>query len=112
MQSDSPLIYWQFFRPPSGAARKIMSTAFRTPDPQSPQREAAFFYALFLRGHRVDSLRRDIDVPREVLQKWQRAADFEPPFRESLQRMYDYRKQVLAIFDSLVASQSLFSRPQ
>ena len=90
-----------------------MFTEFVSPDPQlSPQREAAFFYALFLRGHRVESLRRDIDVPREVLQKWMRASDYESDFRQNLQRMYDYRKQVLAIFDSLVASQSLFSRPQ
>ena len=29
-----------------------------------PQREAAFFYGLFLRGHSADKLRRDIEVPR------------------------------------------------
>jgi hypothetical protein len=89
-----------------------MATSFKAPDQFSPHREAAFFYALFLRGHGLESLRRDIDVPDEVLAKWNRAADFEPPFRESLQRMYDYRKQVLAIFDSLVANQAIFSRPQ
>jgi hypothetical protein len=89
-----------------------MATAFKAPDQLSPHREAAFFYALFLRGHRVESLRRDIDVPEEVFQKWMRASDYESTFRENLQRMYDYRKQVLAIFDSLVASQSLLSRPQ
>jgi hypothetical protein len=81
-------------------------------DLQSPQREAAFFYALFLRGHQVDKLRRDIDVPRELFAKWMRSRDFEPPFRESLQRLYDYRKQVLAIFDSLVSGQNGSSRPQ
>jgi hypothetical protein len=32
-------------------------------DPLAPRREAAMFYGLFLRGHNVDSLRRDIDVP-------------------------------------------------
>ena len=85
-----------------------MTSPVKVGDPWSPQREAAFFYALFLRGHRVESLRRDIDVPKEVLTKWMRAPDFEPPFRESLQRMYDYRKQVLAIFDSLIASQNRF----
>src|SRR5579884_3309699 len=28
-----------------------------------PQREAAFFYGLFLRGHSAEQLRRDIEVP-------------------------------------------------
>ena len=28
-----------------------------------PQREAAFFYGLFLRGHSAEELRRDIEVP-------------------------------------------------
>lgn len=89
-----------------------MTSPIKMPEGWSPQREAAFFYALFLRGHRVESLRRDIDVPKEVMQKWMRSADFEPPFRESLQQMYDYRKRVLAIFDSLVASQYTLSRLQ
>ena len=35
-----------------------------------PQREAAFFYGLFLRGHSADELRRDIQVPAGVLAKW------------------------------------------
>ena len=35
-------------------------------DPLAPQREAAFFYGLFLRGHDVDTLREDIDVPRSM----------------------------------------------
>ena len=39
-------------------------------DPLAPQREAAFFYGLFLRGHDVDTLRQDIDVPRAMLDKW------------------------------------------
>ncbi len=89
-----------------------MSTAFKAPDPVTAHREAAFFYALFLRGHRVESLRRDIDVPEDVFSKWMRAGDFEAPFRESLQRMYDYRKQVLAIFDALIANQATLTRPQ
>ena len=89
-----------------------MATAFKGPDEASPHREAAFFYALFLKGHHVESLRQDIDVPQEVLAKWMRANDFPPPFRESLQRIYDYRKQVLAIFDSLVSSQASLSRIQ
>ena len=37
-------------------------------DLTTPQREAAMFYGLFLRGHPVDRLRRDIDVPRPILE--------------------------------------------
>ena len=74
-------------------------------DPLSPQREAAFFYGLFLRGHDVDSLRQDIDVPRSMVDKWMKAPDFEATFRENLQRVYAYRKQVLAIFDGLVLNE-------
>jgi hypothetical protein len=84
----------------------------RIVEQQSPQREAAFFYALFLRGHHPEKLRRDIDVPDEVFHRWMRRRDFEPPFRESLQRLYDYRKQVLAIFDSLVSNQHTLTRTQ
>ena len=89
-----------------------MATSFRTPEPLSPQREAAFFYALFLRGYRLEGLRQDIDVPKAMFAKWMRASDFDPPFRQSLQRLYDYRKQVLAIFDALVSTQQLFTRIQ
>jgi hypothetical protein len=79
-------------------------------DPLSPQREAAFFYGLFLRGHSIETLRQDIDVPRSLLDKWLRANDFELSFRESLQRVYTYRKQVLAIFDGLVLNEQ--NRPR
>jgi hypothetical protein len=71
-------------------------------DPLAPQREAAMFYGLFLRGHSAETLRRDIDVPRPLLQKWLNARRYETNFRESLRRVYQYRKQVLAIFDELV----------
>ncbi|MGO9228963.1 MAG: hypothetical protein ACLQKA_07115 [Bryobacteraceae bacterium] len=74
-------------------------------DPLAPQREAAFFYGLFLRGHDVETLRQDIDVPRSTIEKWMRARDFEIPFRENLRRVYSYRKQVLAIFDGLVLNE-------
>lgn len=80
-------------------------TAGDDSDPLAPQREAAFFYGLFLRGHSVEALRQDIDVPRSLLDKWMKARDFEQPFRESLQRVYAYRKQVLAIFDGLVLNE-------
>jgi len=79
-------------------------------DSLAPQREAAFFYGLFLRGHPVESLRQDIDVPRTLLDKWMRANDFAHAFRRDLQRVYTYRKQVLAIFDGLVLNEQ--NRPR
>ena len=81
-------------------------------DPLAPQREAAFFYGLFLRGHSAEALRQDIDVPRSLLDKWLKAKDFEPLFRENLQRVYIYRKQVLAIFDGLVLNEQNHMRLQ
>lgn len=74
-------------------------------DPLAPQREAAMFYGLFLRGHSADTLRRDIDVPKPVLEKWLRAQRYENGFRDTLKRVYTYRKQVLAIFDELVLNE-------
>ena len=73
-------------------------------DPLAPQREAAFFYGLFLRGHPLDSLRQDIDVPRPVVTRWANARDYQGVFRSDLDRIYEYRKRVLAIFDGLVSS--------
>jgi hypothetical protein len=81
-------------------------------DPLAPQREAAFFYGLFLRGHDPDRLRQDIDVPRAMLDKWMKAHDFEASFRDNLQRVYEYRKQVLAIFDGLISNENLRPRLQ
>ena len=71
-------------------------------DPLAPQREAAIFYGLFLRGHSADDLRRDIDVPRPLVSKWLQPKRYQEDFRDSLRRMYSYRKKVLAIFDELV----------
>jgi len=73
-------------------------------DPLAPQREAAFFYGLFLRGHSLEALRQDIDVPRPVVTRWLRGKDFRGEFRADLDRVYQYRKQVLAIFDGLVST--------
>ena len=81
-------------------------------DPLAPQREAAFFYGLFLRGHDIERLRQDIDVPRSMLDKWMKAHDFESSFRENLQRVYAYRKHVLAIFDGLISNDSMRPRIQ
>jgi hypothetical protein len=89
-----------------------MITARDDFDPLAPQREAAFFYGLFLRGHSVEALRQDIDVPRSMLDKWLQARDFEESFRQSLQQVYVYRKQVLAIFDGLVMNENIRPRVQ
>ena len=70
----------------------------------SPHREAAFFYGLFLRGHSIESLRRDIDVAPDVLAKWATLQDRDPLYREAIEVMVPYRKRVLAIFESLVTS--------
>jgi len=69
-----------------------------------PQREAAFFYGLFLRGHSAEQLRRDIEVPTAVLIKWHREAERDPQMRDIFSRMVEYRRSVLAIFDTLVGS--------
>lgn len=81
-------------------------------DPNALRKEAAMFYGLFLRGHSVEQLRRDIDVPKAVLEKWMRPRRYEPGFRENLRRLYRYRKQVLAIFEGLVTSEKNKARLQ
>ena len=73
-------------------------------DLEFPQREAAFFYGLFLRGHPPEQLRRDIAVPASVLAKWHKDAEREPHLRCVFSRMVEYRRHVLAIFDTLVGS--------
>jgi hypothetical protein len=67
-----------------------------------PQHEAAFFYGLFLRGHPLQKLREDIDVPPQVLERWKRQTRHEPWAQPTLEKVLSYRKHVLAIFDSLV----------
>lgn len=64
------------------------------------------FYGLFLRGHSAEALRRDIDVPKPVLEKWLRTQRYETGFKDALKRVYTYRKQVLAIFDELVQNEN------
>ena len=78
-------------------------------DFEYPQREAAFFYGLFLRGHSAEELRRDIEVPAQVLARWHREAEREPSLREVLERMVEYRRHVLAIFEALLETET---RPQ
>jgi hypothetical protein len=77
-----------------------------------PQREAAFFYGLFLRGHSLEELRRDIEVPAAVLAKWDRETLRQPEQRITFERMAEYRRHVLAIFDSLVRFDSSSRRLQ
>jgi hypothetical protein len=82
-------------------------------DPLAPRREAAMFYGLFLRGHNVEALRRDIDVPMELLKKWMTGRQYnQESFRDNLKQLYHYRKQVLAIFDQLVLNEPSRSRIQ
>ena len=81
-------------------------------DFEFPQREAAFFYGLFLRGHSADKLRQDIEVPPSVLAKWHREAEREPELRDILSRVVNYRRHVLAIFDTLVDSEKSPQRMQ
>lgn len=76
-----------------------------TVDLEFPQREAAFFYGLFLRGHSPEQLRRDIEVPPTVLAKWHKDAEREPHLRDIFSRMVEYRRHVLAIFDNLIGSE-------
>lgn len=79
-------------------------------DPLAPQREAALFYGLFLRGHSAEALRRDIDVPPKLQAKLLRRHQNESQVQRKLQRVYMYRKQVLAIFDELVTRQGAHGR--
>lgn len=69
---------------------------------QFPQREAAFFYGLFLRGHSAEELRRDIEVPATILAKWDKETRREPQLRQVLDKVVSYRRHVLAIFENLI----------
>src|ERR1035438_7765823 len=81
-------------------------------DPLAPQREAALFYGLFLRGHSAETLRRDIDVPKKLIDKLLRRHRNEVAMREKLERGYYFRKQVLAVFDELVTRERTRERIQ
>ncbi len=79
---------------------------------QFPQREAAFFYGLFLRGYPAEQLRKDIEVPAVVLAKWDRESQHEPKLRPVLERVVRYRRHVLAIFDTLIGHDASAQRVQ
>ncbi|MFY9802626.1 MAG: hypothetical protein WA211_04540 [Candidatus Acidiferrales bacterium] len=82
------------------------------PEFELPQREAAFFYGLFLRGHSAEELRRDIQVPATVLAKWDRETVREPQLRPVLQKIVQYRQHVLAIFENLICHDAATQRLQ
>ena len=92
------------------AAQVVVSETER--DFDFPKREAAIFYGLFLRGHPAEELRRDIEVPPNVLAKWHREAEREPGLRDVFVRMIEYRRHVLAIFDSLIGCDTMTHRVQ
>lgn len=77
-----------------------------------PQREAAFFYGLFLRGHSAEQLRRDIQVPPEVLAKWDKEVRRQPGQRATFERILEFRRNVLAIFEYLLLHDSQGQRLQ
>jgi len=83
-----------------------------TTDLEFPQREAAVFYGLFLRGHSPEQLRRDIEVPASVPETWHKDAEKEPHLRCVFSRMVEYRRHVLAIFDTLIGSDGQHRRIQ
>jgi hypothetical protein len=74
-----------------------------SPDP-SAEREANFFYGLFLRGHSLDTLRSDIDVSSDVVSHWKIMLNHDPWYGEALDIMVPFRKKVLDIFNSLIPS--------
>jgi hypothetical protein len=92
--------------------------SFETYEPQSlsdfeyPQREAAFFFGLFLRGHSVEQLRRDIQVPPDVLAKWDKEIRRQPGQRAAFDRILQFRRNVLAIFEYLLLHDSQGQRLQ
>jgi hypothetical protein len=81
-------------------------------DPLAPQREAAMFYGLFLRGHAAEDLRRDIELPKDLVDKMLQRKPYEDSFKDSIERVYQYRRKVLAIFDELVTNQKTRLRLQ
>jgi len=86
----------------------VLETEETRHDFDYPQREAAFFYGLFLPPFRGKAS-RDIEVPPAVVAKWNREAQREPSLRDVFSRMVEYRRHVLAIFEALVNTES---RPQ
>lgn len=81
-------------------------------DPVSVQREAAMFYGLFLRGQSAEKIRQDIDIPQTTLDRWLKRPHYDGSFRDNARRVYEYRKQVLAVFEELVFQGRVRARVQ
>lgn len=81
-------------------------------DPLDIQREAAMFYGLFLRGQPVESLRRDIEIPKQMFEKWLSHPCYDGHFRDNVKRIYHFRRKVLAVFEELVDQARLEARIQ
>ncbi len=67
-----------------------------------PEAEAAFFYGLFMRGVPLQKLREDIGISPQVAATVSRLSAHDPRYGRLASRIMNYRKHVLAIFDSLV----------
>ncbi len=81
-------------------------------DPMDIRREAAMFYGLFLRGYDAEELRQDIEIPKETFDRWLKHPHYDGDFRESVKRIYYFRKKVLAVFDELVDRERIKARLQ
>lgn len=81
-------------------------------DPVEIQREAAMFYGLFLRGHSPEDLKRDIEIPWKMVERWMNNPSYDGAFRENVKRIYRFRRQVLAVFEELVDQERVKSRLQ
>lgn len=79
-------------------------------DPVDVQKEAAMFYGLFLRGHAPEDLRRDILIPRSIFERWNSHPLYDGEFRQNIRRIYNFRRQVLAVFDELVDQERVKAR--
>jgi len=75
-----------------------------------PQREAAFFYGLFLRDIPRPNCGRTFEVPPVVLAKWHAKQSGTRAARHIVARGA-YRRHVLAIFDTLIGSEKMLQRP-
>jgi hypothetical protein len=105
-------VYTRIFRCCSGVFRlHLQSIPIREDhDPEAIHKEAAMFYGLFLRGTPAENLRRDIEIPRLMIDKWLSHPGYDTAFRDSVRRVYDFRRRVLAVFDELVDRQRIGSR--
>lgn len=79
-------------------------------DPEAVQKEAAMFYGLFLRGTPIEKLRRDIEIPKPMFDKWLSHPGYDIAFRDNVKRVYEFRRKVLAVFDELVDGERIRSR--